>query len=143
AEVLEMIGPHVKAGVTTAVLDALCHQHIVEVQKAIPAALNYEGFPKSVCTSVNHQVCHGIPSDKKLRDGDIVNIDVAVIKDGYYGDTSKMFIVGKPAVLAERLVRVTQMCLYVGIAKVKPGARLGDIGAAIQTYAEGHRFSVV
>jgi methionyl aminopeptidase len=143
AEVLEMIGPHVKAGVTTDELNQICHDHIVNVQKAIPAPLNYNGFPKSICTSVNHQVCHGIPSAKKLKDGDIVNIDVTVLKDGYHGDTSKMFMIGKPSVLADRLIKITQECLYLGIEQVKPGAFFGDIGAVIQPFAESQRFSVV
>jgi methionyl aminopeptidase len=143
AEVLDMIGPHVQKGVTTDELNQICHDYIVNVQKAIPAPLNYKGFPKSICTSVNHQVCHGIPGPKKLKDGDIVNIDVTVIKDEYHGDTSKMFVIGKPSILAERLIRVTQECLYLGIKQVKPGAHLGDIGAAIQQYAESNRFSVV
>src|SRR5579872_4507976 len=143
AEVLEMIGPHVRAGVTTDELNTLCHDYIVNVQKAIPAPLNYLGFPKSICTSVNHQVCHGIPSPKKLKDGDIVNIDVTVIKDEYHGDTSKMFVVGKPSILADRLIKITQECLYLGIQQVKPGAHFGDIGAVIQKHAESHRFTVV
>ncbi len=144
ADVLMMIGDFVKAGVTTEELDKRCHDFIVNVQQAIPAPLNYRGFPKSICTSVNHVVCHGIPSDKKiLKNGDIINIDVTVIKDGYHGDTSKMFIVGEGSILAERLVRVTQECLYKSLALVKPGARLGDLGAAIQKHAEANRFSVV
>lgn len=144
AEVLEMIGEYVKPGVSTNELNDICHNYIVDVQKAIPAPLNYRGFPKSICTSVNHQVCHGIPSDKKLKDGDIINIDVTVIKDGYHGDTSKMFIVGKKkSILAERLIKITQECLYKGIEAVKPGARFGDIGEIIQQYAESQRFSVV
>ncbi len=143
AEVLEMIEPYVRPGVTTEELDRICHDYIVNVQKAIPAPLNYHGFPKSICTSVNHVVCHGIPGPKKLKDGDIINIDVTVIKDGYHGDTSKMFFVGKPKVLAKRLVRVTQECLYLAIDMVKPGVRLGDIGHAIETYANKHNFSVV
>lgn len=143
AEALEMIGPFVKAGVTTDDLNQICHDYIINVQKAIPAPLNYHGFPKSICTSVNHQVCHGIPSPKKLKDGDIINIDITVIKDEYHGDTSKMFIVGKPSILAERLIKVTQECLYRGIQQVKPGAHFGDIGAVIQQYAESQRFSVV
>lgn len=143
AEVLEMVGPHVKAGISTNDLNQICHDYIVNEQKATPAPLNYNGFPKSICTSVNHQVCHGIPSDKILKNGDIINVDVTVIKDGYHGDTSKMFIVGKPSILAERLVNITQECLYIGIREVKPGAHFGDIGAAIQQYAEGQRFSVV
>lgn len=143
AEVLEMIGPFIKEGVATEELDKICHDYIVNVQKAIPAPLNYHGFPKSICTSVNHQVCHGIPSSRLLKAGDIVNVDITVLKDGYHGDTSKMFIVGKPSVLAERLVRVTQECMYYGIEQVKPGAYLGDIGAAIQQHAEKNRFTVV
>lgn len=145
SEVLEMIGEHVKKGVTTDELNTICHDYIVNIQKAIPAPLNYGSppFPKSICTSVNHVICHGIPADKKLKDGDIVNIDVTVIKDGYHGDTSKMFVVGKPSILAERLIKVTQECLYKGIQLVKPGARLGDIGAVIQKYAEQHNYSIV
>lgn len=143
AEALEMIGGYVKPGVTTEELDQRCHDYIVNNQQAIPAPLNYRGFPKSICTSVNHVVCHGIPGGKKLKDGDIINIDVTVKKDGYHGDTSKMFIVGKPSVLAERLIKVTQECLWIGIDKVKPGALLGDIGEAIAKHAHKHRFSVV
>jgi methionyl aminopeptidase len=143
AEVLDMIGTHVQEGVTTEELDRICHEYIVNVQKAIPAPLNYHGFPKSICTSVNHQVCHGIPGPKKLKNGDIVNVDVTVLKDGYHGDTSKMFVIGKPSILAERLIRVTQECLYIGIRQVKPGIHIGDIGAAIQDHAEKNRFSVV
>ena len=144
ADVLMMIGDHVKAGVTTEELDRICHDYIVNVQNAIPAPLNYRGFPKSICTSVNHVVCHGIPSDKKvLKNGDIINIDVTVIKEGYHGDTSKMFIVGEGSILAERLIKVTQECLYKAIALVKPQCRLGDIGAVIQKHAEAQRFSVV
>lgn len=143
AEVLEMIEPYVKPGITTDKLDKLCHDYIVNVQKAIPAPLNYRGFPKSICTSVNHQVCHGIPGPRVLKNGDIINIDVTVIKDGYHGDTSKMFFVGKPSILAQRLSCVTQECLYLGIRLIKPGTYLGDIGAAIQEYAEAEGFSVV
>lgn len=143
AEVLEMIEPYVKPGITTDELDKICHDYIVNVQKAIPAPLNYRGYPKSICTSINHQVCHGIPNDRKLKEGDIVNIDVTVIKDEYHGDTSKMFYVGKVSVLADRLVRITKECLELGIEMVKPGVHLGDIGAAIQNYAEKQRFSVV
>lgn len=143
ADVLEMIGPYVKAGITTEELDQRCHDYIVNTQKAIPAPLNYQGFPKSICTSVNHQVCHGIPGPKVLKDGDMINIDVTVLKDGYHGDTSKMFVVGKPSILADRLIKITQECLYLGIQHVKPGAHLGDIGAAIQKHAEKNRFSVV
>lgn len=144
AEVLEMIGEHVVPGVTTARLDDICHDYIVNVQKAIPAPLNYKGFPKSICTSVNHVVCHGIPSEKKvLKSGDIINIDITVIKDGYYGDTSKMFCVGEAPEHATRLIRVTQECLYLGMALVRPGMRLGDIGHAIQQHAESNYYSVV
>ena len=144
AEALEMIGAHVEPGVSTETLDQLCHQYIVETQEAIPACLNYRGFPKSICTSVNHVICHGIPSEKKiLKRGDIINIDITVIKDGYHGDTSKMFYVGQPNTLAERLVKTAQECLYKGIELVKPGVFTGDIGHAIQTHAENERFSVV
>ncbi|MGX5173376.1 type I methionyl aminopeptidase [Aliikangiella sp. IMCC44653] len=143
AEVLEMIGPYVKKGVTTNELNQICHDYIVNEQQAIPAPLNYNGFPKSICTSVNHVICHGIPADKKLKDGDIINIDVTVIKDGFHGDTSKMFVVGKPSVLAEKLIKVAQECLYIGIDMVKPGIKLGDIGHAIETHAHKARFSVV
>lgn len=143
AEVLEMIAPHVKPGVTTNKLDQLCHDFIVNEQKAIPAPLNYHGFPKSICTSLNFQVCHGIPSEKKLKNGDIVNIDITVIKDGYHGDTSKMFHVGEASIKGRRVSDVSRECLIAGIKLVKPGARLGDIGATIQTYAESRGFSVV
>ena len=144
AEVLEMIKPHVVKGVSTAELDRICHQYITQQQQAIPAPLNYNGFPKSICTSINHVVCHGIPSEeKKLKDGDIINIDITVIKDGYHGDTSAMFCVGKPSILAERLCRVAQECLYESMRKVKPGAQLGDLGAVIQKHAHAQNFSVV
>lgn len=144
AEVLELIEPHVQPGVTTAELDRICHEHIVDVQKGIPACLNYRGFPKSICTSINQVVCHGIPSEKKkLKTGDILNIDVTVIYNGYHGDTSKMYFVGEPAPHAERLVAVTQECLYKGIEAVKPGAKLGDIGHVIQQHAESNHYSVV
>ncbi|TQV81491.1 type I methionyl aminopeptidase [Aliikangiella coralliicola] len=143
SEVLEMITPYVKKGVTTEELNQICHNYIVNEQQAIPAPLNYNGFPKSICTSVNHVICHGIPADKKLRDGDIINIDVTVIKDGFHGDTSKMFFVGKPSILAEKLTRVAQECLYIGIKMVKPGVHLGDIGHAIANHAHANRFSVV
>ena len=143
AEVLEMIGPHVKPGVTTEELDRICHDYIVNEQKAIPAPLNYKGFPKSICTSINQVVCHGIPGEKQLKNGDTLNIDVTVIKDGYHGDTSKMFHVGKVPVWAERLSQVTQECLYKAIEIVRPGTRLGDIGAVIQKHAEKNGFSVV
>jgi methionine aminopeptidase type I len=143
AQVLDMITPYVKAGVTTGELNDICHDYIVNAQQAIPATLNYHGFPKSICTSINHQVCHGIPGDRKLINGDILNIDVTVIKDGFHGDTSRMFVIGKPSILAERLVRITKECMEIGIAMVKPGIRLGDIGAAIQQHAESNHFSVV
>lgn len=143
AQVLEMIEAHIKPGVTTDELDRLCHDYIVNVQQAIPAPLNYKGFPKSICTSINHVVCHGIPNDKPLKNGDIVNVDITVIKDDYHGDTSKMFFVGSVPEWAERLCKVTQECLYKGIELVRPGARLGDIGEAIQKHAESNGFSVV
>ncbi len=143
AEVLRMIRPHVQPGITTGELDRICHDYIVNVQQAIPAPLNYKGFPRSICTSVNHQVCHGIPGDKKLKKGDIVNIDITVIKDGYHGDTSKMFYIGEPSIQAKRLVQITHECMLKGIATVRPGTRLGDIGYAIQSHAEAHGFSVV
>ncbi|EKE84852.1 type I methionyl aminopeptidase [Idiomarina xiamenensis] len=142
ASVLEMIGEHVKAGVTTAELDKICHDYIIE-HGATPAPLNYHGFPKSICTSLNHCVCHGIPNDKPLKDGDIMNIDVTVKLDGYHGDTSKMFVVGKPSILAERLIRVTQESLYKAIKMVKPGVQLGDFAAVIQQHAESHGYSIV
>ena len=143
AEVLEMIEPYVKPGVTTNTLNDICHRYITETQQATPAPLNYRGFPKSICTSINHQVCHGIPNDKPLKDGDIVNIDITVLKDGFHGDTSKMFFVGAPSILASRLTRITRECLVKAIALVKPGAHLGDIGAVIQEHAESHHYSVV
>ncbi|MES9956484.1 MAG: type I methionyl aminopeptidase [Sedimenticola sp.] len=143
ADVLDMIEPHVKPGITTDELNQLCHDHIVNVQNAIPAPLNYRGFPKSICTSVNHQVCHGIPGGKKLKNGDVVNIDITVIKDGFHGDTSKMFFVGEPSILAKRLVKVAQEALWTGIRMVRPGATLGDIGSAIQRHTEAHNYSVV
>lgn len=144
AEVLDMIGEHVKAGVTTEELDRICHDHIVNLQQAIPACLGYHGFPKSICTSVNHVICHGIPSEKKvLKNGDIINIDVTVIKDGWFGDTSRMYYVGTPAPHAQRLVEVTRESLELAIAMVKPGVKLGDIGHAIQSFAEKHHYSVV
>jgi len=144
AEVLEMIEPYVEAGISTAELDQICHDHIVNVQKAIPAPLNYHGFPKSICSSPNHVVCHGIPSTKKiLKNGDIVNLDITVIKDGYFGDTSKMFCIGDVSEHASRLVQVSQESLYKAINIVKPGAKLGDIGHIIQQHAENHYYSVV
>ncbi len=143
AETLDFITPHVVPGVTTEDLDNLCHDFIVD-HGAVPAPLNYRGFPKSICTSVNHVVCHGIPSaDKKLHDGDALNIDVTVILDGWHGDTSRMFYVGKPSIKAKRLVEVTYEAMMRGIEVVKPGATLGDIGFAIQSFAEKKRFSVV
>ncbi|GAB4063805.1 type I methionyl aminopeptidase [Uliginosibacterium sediminicola] len=143
AEVLQMIAPHVKAGVTTDELDRICHDYIVNVQGAIAANVGYHGYPKTICASVNHVVCHGIPSDKKLKDGDIVNIDVAVIKDGWFGDTSRMFFVGKPSILARRLVLTTYEAMCAGIQQVRPGATLGDVGYAIQRVAHREGFSVV
>lgn len=143
AEVLEMIEPHVQPGITTQELDQICHDFIVNEQQAIPAPLNYHGFPKSICSSVNHVVCHGIPGEKKLKKGDIVNLDITVIKDGYHGDTSMMFFVGEPSVKAKRLVEVARECLVIGIKMVKPGMHLGDIGHAIQTHAEAHNYSIV
>ena len=138
-----MIKPYVQPGITTAELDQICHDYIVNDQKAIPAPLNYRGFPKSICASINHQVCHGIPGAKKLKSGDIVNVDITVIKDEFHGDTSKMFFVGEPSKLASRLVQVTYDCLRTGISKVRPGTPLGDIGHAIQRQAEGHGYSIV
>ena len=143
ADVLRMIEPHVRPGITTGELDEICHNYIVTVQHAIPAPLNYRGFPRSICTSVNHVVCHGIPGDKKLKDSDIINIDITVIKDEFHGDTSKMFFVGTPSILARRLVQTTYECMALGIAMVRPGIRLGDIGHAIQRHAEASNFSVV
>ena len=143
AEVLEMIGSKVEIGVTTDELNQICHDYIVNEQKAIPAPLDYRGFPKSICTSVNHVVCHGIPSDKKLKNGDIINIDVTVIKDGYHGDTSKMFFVGEAPIRAKRLVELTYDCMKKGIELVRPGICLGDIGSAIQNLAESNHCSVV
>ena len=144
SDVLMMIKNFVKPGITTGELDMICHRYIVEEQNAIPAPLNYRGFPKSICTSVNHQICHGIPSDtKKLKSGDIINIDITVIKDGYYGDTSRMFLVGKTNTLSNRLCEVTRQSMIEGIKIIKPGATIGDIGAAIQEYAEQNNYSVV
>ncbi len=142
AEILDYIADFVGAGVTTDHLNTLCHNKIIECG-AIPAPLNYKGFPKSICTSVNHVICHGIPSDKKLKDGDILNIDVTVILDGWYGDTSRMYYVGKPSIKAVRLCQVAYESMMLGIEQVKPGNRLGDIGFAIQNYAESQGFSVV
>ena len=144
AEVLQVVAPHVRPGVTTAELDRICHDHIVNVQKAIPANVGYKGFPASICTSVNNVICHGIPSPAKvLKDGDILNIDVTVIKDGWHGDTSRMYFVGTPSVMARRLVEVTREAMFRGIRAVRPGATLGDIGHAIQSFVESERFSVV
>ena len=144
AEVLDMIGAHVRPGVSTEELDRICHDHIVNVQGAIPANVGYHGFPKTLCTSVNNVICHGIPSEAKvLKDGDIINIDVTVIKDGWHGDTSRMYYVGTPSVMARRLVEATKEAMWRGIRAVKPGATLGDVGHAIQQYAESERFSVV
>lgn len=143
AEVLTMITPHVKAGITTDELDQICHNYIVDQQDAIPAPLNYHGFPKSICTSVNHVICHGIPGAKKLKDGDIINIDITVIKDGYHGDTSMMFHIGKTSIIAQRLCSNAREAMLIGIDLVKPGIQLGDIGHAIQKHAEAQNFSIV
>ena len=143
ADILDMIGEHVKPGVSTEELDQICHDHIVNVQKAIPAPLNYRGFPKSICTSVNHVVCHGIPGERVLRNGDMVNIDITVIKDGLHGDSSRMFNVGKASVQGTRVSQIAYEAMWLGIRQVKPGARLGDIGHAIQTHVETNRCSVV
>jgi methionyl aminopeptidase len=148
AEVLDYIAPFVRPGVTTGELDRLCHEYMLNVQGAIPAPLNYappgyRPFPKAICTSVNHQVCHGIPGDRVLKSGDVVNIDVTVIKDGYHGDTSRMYFVGDASIAARRLCEVTYECMWLGIAQVRPGATIGDIGHAIQTHAEKHGYSVV
>ena len=148
SEVLDFITPHVRSGISTGELNDLCHEYMVSVQKTVPAPLNYappgyKPFPKSICTSVNHQVCHGVPGERTLKAGDILNIDVTVIKDGYHGDCSRMFYVGEPSIQARRLVEVTHECMWLGIEQVKPGARLGDIGAAIQAHAEKNGFSVV
>jgi methionyl aminopeptidase len=144
ADVLDMIGPYVVPGVTTDELNARCHEYIVNVQHAVPAPLNYRGFPKSICTSVNHVVCHGIPSpDKRLKQGDIVNVDVTVIKNGWHGDTSRMYAVGKIAPAAQRLIDITHEAMWIGIRQVRPGAHLGDIGASIQTFVEPQHLSIV
>ena len=143
ADVLHMIRPHVQPGITTEELDHICHEYIVNTQQAIPAPLNYHGFPKSICTSLNHQVCHGIPGKRILKQGDILNIDITVIKDGYHGDTSKMFFVGQVSPLARRVSQVSYECMCIGIEMVRPGIRLGDIGYAIQDHAESNNFSVV
>jgi len=143
SDVLTMITPHIKAGITTNQIDQICHDYIVNVQQAIPAPLNYKGFPKSTCTSLNHVVCHGIPDDTKLKNGDILNLDITVIKNGYHGDTSMMFLVGEVKPWAKRLCQITQECMYKGILQVAPGATLGDIGFVIQQHAESNGFSVV
>jgi methionine aminopeptidase type I len=143
ADVLDMISDYVKPGVTTGELDRICHDYITEVQDAIPAPLNYRGFPKSICTSVNHVVCHGIPGDRRLKAGDLVNIDVTVIKDGFHGDTSRMFFVGKPGIQAQRLTEVAFESMWLGIEELAPGRHLGDVGAAIQHHVEKNRFTVV
>jgi len=143
AEVLEFIAPYVIPGVTTNELDKLCHDYIVDVQNATPAPLNYHGFPKSICTSINYTICHGIPNEKKLKKGDIINVDITVIKEEYHGDTSKMFYVGEVTPHAKRLCVITQECLMLGIEQVKPGCTLGDIGHAIQKHAESNRYSIV
>ena len=143
AEVLEMIGPSVEPGVTTLELDRLCHEYITDVQGAVPAPLNYKGFPKSICTSVNHVVCHGIPNERELKNGDVVNIDITVIKDGYHGDTSQMFAVGQISNKANRLIATAYECMRLGIEQVGPGTKLGDIGAIIQKHAEFRKYSIV
>ncbi len=143
SDVLQMIENYVEPGITTEELDRICHDYITGEQQAIPAPLNYRGFPKSICTSVNHVICHGIPGPKKLRKGDLLNIDITVIKDGYHGDTSRMFHVGGPTIKGKRLADVAHACMWEGINVVRPGARLGDIGHAIQTLAERHGYSVV
>lgn len=148
AELLDFIAPYIVPGITTGKLDQLCYDYIVNVQQAIPAPLNYaphgqNPYPRSTCTSVNHQVCHGVPGDKKLKLGDIINLDVTVIKNGYHGDTSRMFFVGPPSIQARRLVDITYDCMWLGITAIKPGSTLGDIGHIIQTYAEKNGFSVV
>ena len=148
SEVLDFITPHVKPGITTGELDKLCHDYMVDVQGCIPAPLHYAPpghapYPKSICTSVNHQVCHGVPGEKKLKPGDVVNLDITVIKDGWHGDTSRMFFVGEPNIQARRLTEITYECMWKGIAMVRHGAHLGDIGAAIQKYAEMNGYTVV
>jgi len=143
AQVLDMIGPYVKPGVATEELDRICHNYIVGELNSIPAPLNYKGFPKSICTSVNHVVCHGIPNEKVLKSGDIVNVDITVIKDGYHGDTSRMFYVGDPSIMAERLTRTCFDAMWRGIRTIRPGTRLGDLGHSIQSFVEEQRFSVV
>lgn len=143
AQVLDMITPHVVPGVTTEALNQKCHDYIVSELDSIPAPLNYKGFPKSICTSVNHVICHGIPGEKRLKQGDIINIDVTLIKEGYHGDASRMYFAGKPSILGERVTRISKECLHKGIELVKPGIFLGDIGAAIHQHAQSAGFSVV
>lgn len=143
SEVLDLVTEHVKPGVTTEELNTLCHDHIVNTQQAIPAPLNYRGYPKSICTSVNHQICHGIPNEKRLKKGDILNIDITVIKDGYFGDSSRMYYVGEPNANARKLCEVAYECMVRGIEVVKPGATLGDVGHAIQVHAESNHYSIV
>jgi methionyl aminopeptidase len=143
ANLLDFIAPHIVPGVTTDDLDKLCHDYQVNEQQTIPAPLNYRGFPKSICTSVNHVVCHGIPSDKRLKHGDIVNVDVTPIKDGWHGDASRTFAVGKVAPSVERLIDVTYEAMWIGIKQVRPGARIGDVGSAIQQFVETRHYSVV
>ena len=148
SEVLDYLTPHIVPGISTEAIDKLAHDYLVEVQQCIPAPLNYappgyQPFPKSICTSINHQICHGIPNERQLKDGDIVNVDITTIKDGWHGDTSRMFVVGEGSIAARRLCQMTYDAMWHGIAKVKPGARLGDIGHAIQTFAENNGFSVV
>ncbi len=143
ANVLKMIEPHIVPGITTEELNQICHDYMVTTQKVVPAPLNYRGFPKSICTSVNHQVCHGIPSSKRLKKGDVINIDITVIKDEFHGDTSRMFFVGKPSVQAQRLSKVAYDCMKIGIEMIKPGITLGDIGYAIQNHAEKNHCSIV
>ena len=142
-EILMELRDVAKPGITTGELDRICHNYIVDTQQAVPAPLNYRGFPKSICTSVNHVVCHGIPGERQLKSGDAVNIDITVIKDGFHGDTSRMFFVGKPTIKAERLARIAYESMWLGIEQVAPGKQLGDIGHAIQSYVEQNRFSVV
>jgi methionine aminopeptidase type I len=143
ADVLDMIGQYVVPGVSTDELDRICHDYIVNVQQAVPAPLGYRGYPKSICTSVNHVVCHGIPGDRRLKQGDVVNVDITVIKDGFHGDTSRMFAVGKVPPHVQRLVDVTYQAMWLGIRTVRPGTRLGDIGATIQRFVEGNHYAVV